>query len=173
MVLQNFSTARTSGNISWHTEKLFSSDTRQSMKRRITTKRLFTIYIARCGYTWLDESKWPQEWPISPITIITWRFQEKRWNLSVYTRLGFESWYKQIPKLSLNRCGYTWLDESKWPQEWPISPITIITWRFQEKRWNLSVYTRLGFESWYKQIPKLSFKCFGICLYQDSKPSLV
>ena len=56
------------------------------------------IHIARCGYTWLDESKWPQEWPISPITIIIWRFQEKRWNLSVYTRLGFESWYKQIPK---------------------------------------------------------------------------
>ena len=52
-------------------KSFFSSDTRQSMKRRITTKRLFTIYIARCGYTWLDESKWPQEWPISPITIIT------------------------------------------------------------------------------------------------------
>ena len=52
-------------------KSFFSSDTRQSMKRRITTERLFTIYIARCGYTWLDESKWPQEWPISPITIIT------------------------------------------------------------------------------------------------------
>ena len=52
-------------------KSFFSSDTRQSMKRRITTKRLFAIYIARCGYTWLDESKWPQEWPISPITIIT------------------------------------------------------------------------------------------------------
>ena len=51
-------------------KSFFSSDTRQSMKRRITTERLFTIYIARCGYTWLDESKWPQEWPISPITII-------------------------------------------------------------------------------------------------------
>ena len=52
-------------------KSFFSSDTRQSMKRRITTERLFTIYIARCGYTWLDESKWPQEWPISPVTIIT------------------------------------------------------------------------------------------------------
>ena len=29
-------------------KSFFSSDTRQSMKRRITTKRLFTIYIARC-----------------------------------------------------------------------------------------------------------------------------
>ena len=48
------STARKSGNISSHTEKLFSSDTRQSMKRRIATEKLFKIYIARCGYTWLD-----------------------------------------------------------------------------------------------------------------------
>ena len=64
-----YSTARKSGNISSHTGKLFSSDTRQSMKRRIATERLSKIYIARCGYTWLDESKWPQEWPISPITI--------------------------------------------------------------------------------------------------------
>ena len=68
--LHNFSTARKSGNISSHTEKLFSSDTRQSMKRRIAIERLSKIYIARCRYTWLDESKWPQEWPISPITII-------------------------------------------------------------------------------------------------------
>ena len=34
------------------------------------TERLSKIYIARYGYTWLDGSKWPQEWPISPITII-------------------------------------------------------------------------------------------------------
>ena len=40
------------------------------MKRRIATERLTQIYIARCGYTWLDESNWPQEWPISPITIV-------------------------------------------------------------------------------------------------------
>ena len=78
--------------------KLFSSDTRQSMKRRIATERLFKIYITRCGYTWFDESKWPQEWPISPITIIYLKIPSERWNLSVYTRLGFESWYKQIPK---------------------------------------------------------------------------
>ena len=44
LVLQNFSTARKSGNISGHTEKLFSSDTRQSMKRRIATERLSKIY---------------------------------------------------------------------------------------------------------------------------------
>ena len=30
------------------------------MKRRIATTRLSKVYIARCGYTWLDESKWPQ-----------------------------------------------------------------------------------------------------------------
>ena len=66
----NFGTARKSGNISSHTEKLFSSDTRQSMKRRIATERLFKIYIARCGCTLLDESKWSQEWPSSPVTII-------------------------------------------------------------------------------------------------------
>ena len=59
LVLQNFSTARKSGNISSHTEKLFSSDTRQSMKRRIATERLSKIYIAKCGYTWLNESRWP------------------------------------------------------------------------------------------------------------------
>ena len=53
-----------------HTESFFSFETRQSMKRRIATERLSKMYIARCGYTWLDESKWPQEWPISPITII-------------------------------------------------------------------------------------------------------
>ena len=64
---RSFSTARKSGNISSHTEKLFSSDTRQSMKRQIATKRLSKIYIARCGCTWLDQSKWPQEWPIGPI----------------------------------------------------------------------------------------------------------
>ena len=40
------------------------------MKRPMATERLSKIYIARCGYIWLDESKWPQEWPISPITII-------------------------------------------------------------------------------------------------------
>ena len=39
------------------------------MKRRKATERL-PKFIARCGYTWLVESKWPQEWPISPITII-------------------------------------------------------------------------------------------------------
>ena len=35
---------RKSGNIFRHTEKLFSSDTRQSMKRRIVTERLTEIY---------------------------------------------------------------------------------------------------------------------------------
>ena len=68
LVLQNFSTARKSGNISHILKALFRP--RQSMKRRIATERLSKIYIARCGYTWLDESNWAQEWPISPITII-------------------------------------------------------------------------------------------------------
>ena len=36
------------------------------MKCRIATERLSKIYIARCGYTWLDESNWPQEWPPIP-----------------------------------------------------------------------------------------------------------
>ena len=47
LVLQNFSTARKGGNISSYTVKLFSSDTRQSMKRRIATERLSKIYIGR------------------------------------------------------------------------------------------------------------------------------
>ena len=38
-----FSTAQKSGNISSHTGKLFSSDTRQSMKHRIVTERLSKI----------------------------------------------------------------------------------------------------------------------------------
>ena len=63
-----FQTAK-SGNISYILKDI-SSDTRQSMKRQIATKRLSKIYIARCGYTWLDESNWPQEWPISPVTIV-------------------------------------------------------------------------------------------------------
>ena len=41
---ESFSTARKSGNISSHIEKLFSSDTRQSMKRRIATERLYNLY---------------------------------------------------------------------------------------------------------------------------------
>ena len=32
------------------------------MKRRIATERLSKIYIAKCGYTRLDESNWPQEY---------------------------------------------------------------------------------------------------------------
>ena len=51
-----YTTARNSGNISSHTEERFSSDNRQSIKRRIATERLSNIYIARCGYTWLDDS---------------------------------------------------------------------------------------------------------------------
>ena len=39
----SFSTARKSGNISSHTEKLFSSDTRRSMKRRIATFHTHTL----------------------------------------------------------------------------------------------------------------------------------
>ena len=33
-------------------------------------RKVIQNYIARCGYTWLEESNWPQEWPISPITIV-------------------------------------------------------------------------------------------------------
>ena len=90
LVLQNFSTARKSGNISSQTEKLFSSDTRQSMKRRIATERLCAkIYIARCGYTWLDESKWPQEWPISPITIIYLKIPSEKMKSFCLHKTGF------------------------------------------------------------------------------------
>ena len=56
-------------SVSSHTEKLFSSDTRQSMKRQIATERLSKIYIARCGYTWLDESKWPPRVADYPTTL--------------------------------------------------------------------------------------------------------
>ena len=85
----NISTARTSGSISSHTEKLFSSDTRQSMKRRIATERLSKIYIARCGYTWLDESKWPQEWPINPITIISLKIPSEKMKSFCLHKTGF------------------------------------------------------------------------------------
>ena len=70
-------------------KSFFSSDTRQSMKRRITTERLFTIYIARCGYTWLDESKWPQEWPISPITIIYLKIPSEKMKSFCLHKTGF------------------------------------------------------------------------------------
>ena len=89
LVLQNFSTTRKSGNISSHTEKLFSSDIRQSMKRRIATERLSKIYIARCGYTWIDESKWPQEWPISPITIIYLKIPSEKMKSFCLHKTGF------------------------------------------------------------------------------------
>ena len=81
--------SRKSGNISSHTEKLFSSDTRQSMKRRIATERISKIYIARCGYTWLDESKWPQEWPISPITIIYLKILSEKMKSFCLHKTGF------------------------------------------------------------------------------------
>ena len=77
LVLRNFSTARKSGNIITY-RNIFSSDTRQSMKRRIATERLTKIYIARCGYTLLDVSNWPQEWPISPITIVYLKNQSEK-----------------------------------------------------------------------------------------------
>ena len=83
-----FSTARKSGNIS-HILKAFLSDTRQSMKRRIATERLSKIYIARCGYTWLDESKWPQEWPISPITIIYLKIPSEKMKSFCLLKTGF------------------------------------------------------------------------------------
>ena len=44
LVLQNFTTARKSGNIILTYRKLFSSDTHQSIKRRIVTDRLTETY---------------------------------------------------------------------------------------------------------------------------------
>ena len=85
----NLSTARKSGNISSHTEKLFSSDNRQRMKRHIATDRLSKIYTARCGYTWLGESKWPQEWPISPITIIYLKSPSEKMKSFCVHKTGF------------------------------------------------------------------------------------
>ena len=69
----------------------FSSDTCQSTKCRIATERLSKSYIATCGYTWLDESNWPQEWPISLIATIYLKIPSEKMKSSVYTRLGFES----------------------------------------------------------------------------------
>ena len=85
----NLSTARKSGNISSHTEKLFSYDNRQRMKRHIATDRLSKIYTARCGYTWLGESKWPQEWPISPITIIYLKSPSEKMKSFCVHKTGF------------------------------------------------------------------------------------
>ena len=67
----------------------FSSDTRQSMKRRIATERLSKIYIARYGYIWLDESKWPQEWPISPITTMYLKIPSEKMKSFCLHRTGF------------------------------------------------------------------------------------
>ena len=67
----------------------FSSDTRQSMKRRIATERFSKLYIARCGYTWLDESKWSQEWPISPITIIYLKIPSEKMKSFCLHKTGF------------------------------------------------------------------------------------
>ena len=51
--------------------KHFSSDTRQSMKRRTATERLSKINIARCGYTWLDESNWPKSGQLAQLPLLT------------------------------------------------------------------------------------------------------
>ena len=67
--LPNVSTARKSGNIS-HILKAFFVRHSSEYEMSDSDERLSRIYIASCGYAWLDESKWPQEWPISPITII-------------------------------------------------------------------------------------------------------
>ena len=61
------------------------------MKRRIATERLSKIYIARCGYTWLYESKWPQEWPISPITIIYLKIPSEKMKSFCLHKTGFLS----------------------------------------------------------------------------------
>ena len=74
-----------------HTESIFSSDNRQSMKRRIATERLSKIYIVRCGYIWLDESKLPQEWPISSITIVYLKIPSEKMKSFCLHKIGFKS----------------------------------------------------------------------------------
>ena len=59
------------------------------MKRRIATEWLTKIYIARCGYTWLDESNWPQEWPISPITIVYLKIPGEKMKSFCLHKTGF------------------------------------------------------------------------------------
>ena len=85
-----FSTARKSGNISSHTEKLFfvrhSSEYETSDSDR---KVIQNLYSQMRGYTWLDESKWPQEWPISPITIIYLKIPSEKMKSFCLHKTGF------------------------------------------------------------------------------------
>ena len=53
------------------------------------TERLSKIYIARCGYTWLDESRWCQEWPISPITIMYLKIPSEKMKSFCLHKTGF------------------------------------------------------------------------------------
>ena len=74
LVLQNFSTARKSGNISYILKAFFvrhSSEYETSDSDRKFIESLFKIYIARCGYTWLDESNWPMSGQFAQLPLLT------------------------------------------------------------------------------------------------------
>ena len=58
-------------------------------------------------FTWLGESKWPQEWPISPITIIYLKIASEKMKSFCLHKTGFESKQYYISRLktqsSVNR----------------------------------------------------------------------
>ena len=69
LLLQNFSAARKSGNISYVLKAFFFVRNSSEYEMSDSHRKVIQNYIARCGYTWLDESNWPQEWPINTLTI--------------------------------------------------------------------------------------------------------
>ena len=62
------------------------------MKRRIATERLPKVYIARCGYTWLDESKWPKSGQLAQLPYLFEDSKRKDIQLNMVIRLIGHSW---------------------------------------------------------------------------------
>ena len=93
LVLQNFTTARKKREHSLSILKAYSSDTRQSMKRRIKTERWTEIYsqirMDSCDIM-NTVSSWPCGWPLGTYyPLFNWRVQERKWTLFVYIRLDW------------------------------------------------------------------------------------
>ena len=80
-----FSTARQSGNISRIQKAIFV----RHWSEYETSDSDRKVYIARCGYTWLDGSNWPQEWPISPVTIVYLKIPSEKMKSFCLHKTGF------------------------------------------------------------------------------------
>ena len=86
--LQNFVTARKRGKISYILTAFFVRHSSE-YETSDSDRKVIQNYIARCGYTWLDESKLPQEWPISPITIIYLKIPSEKMKSFCLHKTGF------------------------------------------------------------------------------------